>query len=450
MPSPPWLAALAVYRDWRILAIVLLGFSSGLPLALTGSTMGVWLTESGVSKTSVGLFTLVTVPYTLKYLWAPLVDRLPLPWLTRRFGRRRGWALLAQGAVMVAIVAMGTSAPQTDPWWTALFALLVAFASASQDIVIDAWRVEILDPPQYGAGAATVVLGYRLGMLSSGAGALYLAESLPWSQVYGLMALLVLVGMLTILAVREPDMDADSRVKEDAAGRALLARMPAVAQRTRPLLLWLYGAVVAPFAQFMTRPAWAGLLLFIAVYKLGDAMAGIMAAPFYLELGFSKSDIAGVTKVFGLVATLAGGLMGGAVVARFGVWRALLVCGIAQMLSNLMYVLLAIVGHSLPILMLTIAVENMTGGMATAAFVAFLSSLCAVAYTATQYALLSSCAGISRDLLGASAGWFADHMVWPGYFLLTTAAAWPGLGLLVWLWHRERARRPPESELRLS
>lgn len=427
-----WPQALAVYRDRRMLAILALGFASGLPLALTGSTLGLWLAESGVSKTSVGLFILVAMPYTLKFLWAPVIDRLPLPGLTTRLGRRRGWILFSQGLVMVAILALATTAPAQEPWWTALFALLLAFCSASQDIGIDAWRVEILERCQYGAGAATVVLGYRFGMLTSGAGALYLAQALPWPQVYALMAGLMALGMLCVLLMPEPA-PPPPPATETAFAHRLAQRWPQLGPRGQAILASLYGAVVAPFLQFSSREFWFVLLLFIALYKLGDVMAGLMAGFFYLELGFTKAEIASVSKVFGLVATIAGGLLGGVAVRHWGITRALLVCGALQMLSNFMYVLLALTGYSLPMLTVVIGVENLTGGMATIAFVAYLSSLCAVAYTATQYALLSSFAGVGRDLLGATSGWLADQMSWASYFSVTAVMALPGLTLLLWL-----------------
>lgn len=439
-----WRQALAVYQDRRIAAILVLGFASGLPLALTGSTLGLWLVESGVSKTAVGLFTLVALPYTLKFLWAPVIDRLPLPFLTARLGRRRSWILLTQGLVMAAILAMATTTPAHEPWWTALFALLLTFCSASQDIGIDAWRVEILERSQYGAGAATVVLGYRFGMLTSGAGALYLAEVLPWPQVYGLMAGVMVIGSVCVLLMPEPE--APPPPEEEAAfARRLGQHWPHLSRRGHAVLVSLHGAVVAPFLQFSHRRHWAVLLLFIALYKLGDVMAGLMAGPFYLELGFAKAEIASVSKVFGLVATISGGLLGGVVVRQLGIRRALLACGVLQLLSNFMYALLALTGYSLPMLTLVIGVENLTGGMATIAFVAYLSSLCAVAYTATQYALLSSFAGVGRDLLGASSGWFAERLDWVSYFSFTAATALPGLALLLWLLRYEDTRNQENS-----
>ncbi len=434
MPLSSWTKAASVYLDRRVIAILFLGFSSGLPLALTGATLSVWLVEGGISKTAVGLFALVGLPYSFKFAWAPLIDRLHLPVLTARLGRRRGWAVLAQAALMAALFGLGATDPVRQIEWTALLAVTVAFFSASQDIVLDAYRVDILDENQYGAGAAAVVLGYRIGMLTSGAGALYLASVLPWSVVYTIMAGLIGVGLVTMLANREPvaRITPESERRE-AAVETWLEQRPGLRGWRAELLAWLYGAVVAPFADFTTRRAWAAILLFIAIYKLGDVYAGAMATPFYLELGFTKVEIANVTKAFGLIASIVGGLLGGIVVSRFGIMRSLLVCGLLQMVSNLMFVLLARSGHDLGMLTVVIGVENLTGGMGTAAFVAYLSSLCHVAYTATQYALLSSFSALGRDFLAASSGWLADSMSWVAYFLFSTSAALPGMLLLLWL-----------------
>ncbi|MDR3514320.1 MAG: AmpG family muropeptide MFS transporter [Azospirillaceae bacterium] len=427
----PWLSAAAVYFDRPVLTVLLLGFSSGLPLALTGATLSVWLAGDGISKTAIGLFALVGLPYTFKFVWAPLIDHLPLPFLTRRWGRRRGWALATQLALAAALVGLGATDPRQDLWWTAVLSLVVAFCSASQDIVIDAYRVETLAGNRQGAGAGAIVLGYRLGMMASGAGALYLASVFSWSTTYGVMALLVGVGAITMLANPEPSAPQPASrgpVRDGSEHRSA---------RRRLLADWLYRAVEAPFVQFISRPGWPAILLFITLYKFGEVLAGAMSNPFYLELGFTKVDIATVSKVFGLVATIAGGLLGGIVVNRLGIWRSLLVCGILQLASNGLYILLAYTGRDLAVLTLSITVENLTAGMATAAFVAYLSSLCHAAYTATQYALLSSFFGLGRGVLGSCSGWFADRLDWSSYFALTIVAGLPGLALLLWLRRRD-------------
>ena len=440
-----WGQALAVYRDPRVLAILFLGFSEGLPLALTGATLNVWLTEQGVSRTNIGLFALVTMPYALKFLWAPLVDRMRLPVMTRLFGRRRGWALTAQAALVAALLGLGSTSPGEDLWWTALCAVLVAFCSASQDIVVDAYRVEVLEEHKQAAGAAVLVLGYRFGLMAAGAGALYIAEFHGWRTAYEAMAVLVLVGMATILLCREPEAPA-ANARERLIAEWLRAR-PHLSGRSAVALAWLYGAVVAPFVQFTERRGWVVILAFIASYKLGEVLAGQMSSTFYIGLGFTKAEIATVGKLFGLWATIAGGLLGGLLVGRVGVLRGLMVGGILQMVSNLGYVALAWTGNDVSMLAATVAIDNVCGGIATAAFVAYLSGLCNVAYTATQYALLSSLYKLGGDLFGASSGWLADRMDWVSFFLLSMAGALPALCLLVWLMglrRREEAAVPAQ------
>jgi MFS transporter, PAT family, beta-lactamase induction signal transducer AmpG len=429
-----WFSSLDVYREPRVIAILFLGFSSGLPLALTFGTLTLWLAESGIDKTSIGLFALAGVPYTFKFLWAPLLDRLSIPWLTHIFGRRRSWILLTQFALGFSILALGFSNPADNPLQMGLFALLTAFFSASQDIVIDAYRVEILEERQYGAGAAMVVLGYRLGMLISGAGALYLATYLGWFYTYAIMAATMAVGIITILLNPEPQQkDSVESQEQEAKIASYLKARPWLQGWKKNVVARFSGAVIAPFAEFMTRRGWLLTLLFILLYKFGDALAGVMSNPFYVELGFSKIEIANVSKLFGLAALIIGSFIGGALVNRIGIMKALLWCGLLQMLSNLMFVWLAHTGYDMTVLTMTIAIENLSSGMGMAAFVSYLSILCNVAYTATQYALLSSLMAFGRTLLSSSGGWFADHMSWGPFFLLTTAAALPGLLLLVWM-----------------
>jgi PAT family beta-lactamase induction signal transducer AmpG len=404
-----WIRSLRVYRDKRMLAILLMGFASGLPLALTGATLSIWLKQSGITLTAIGLFAQAGLAYNLKFLWAPAMDRVALPLLTARLGRRRSWALLIQALLALAILALGFSDPAASLGRIAICAVLVAFLSASQDIVIDAYRVELLQKDEQGAGAAATQIGYRLGMLASGAGALYLAQYLSWSAAYAVMAGLIVLGMLVILATREP--------------------------KPPPTLRgpWLRNAVVVPFAEFAQRRQWLLILIFVVLFKFGDALAGVMSGPFYVELGFANSEIASVAKVFGVGASIAGVALGGIAVYRWGLMRALLACGALQMLSNLMYVVQLWAGHDVGMLAITIATENVTGGMASAAFVAYLSSLCSPAFTATQYALLSALAATARTVLASSGGFFAERLGWGPFFLLATAACLPGLALLVYL-----------------
>ena len=416
-----WWGALAVYGDRRILCTLFLGFSSGLPLALTGSTLSAWLAQGGVDKTTIGLFALVAIPYAYKFVWSPLVDGLRVPILSRLLGRRRGWAVASQLALMVAIVSLGLVDPAQQPWTVAALAVVVAFLSATQDIVIDAFRVEILDEKAQGAGAAAVQLGYRVGMLVSGAGALFIAEFYGWTAAYVTMAALIAVGIVTILINREPQASAAAAAMERPA---------------HGMTGWVKAHVVMPFADVLKRRDWAIILGFIVFYKFGDAVAGVMANPFYIETGFSLAEIAAISKLFGFVATLVGIVAGGVMVARYGIFRALLFCGVLQMGSNLMFSIQAIVGYDTSMLAVTIAVENFTGGMGSAAFVAYISSLCSFAFTATQYALFSSLAVVGRTMLSSGGGWLADHTDWVSFFVLSAAAAIPGLLLLVLLMRR--------------
>ncbi len=414
-----WEEAFAVYGDRRIIAIFFMGFSSGLPLALSGATLAVWMAESNISLTTIGFFALVGIAYNLKFLWAPLMDRGRIPWLTRRLGRRRSWALTTQIALMATLVELGHSDPTINLEKTALLAMLVAFFSASQDIVIDAFRIDLLADHEQGAGAASTQLGYRGGMLVSGAGALYAATYGGWPFAYMAMAACVCVGMAAVLFTPEPtDNGATAEVKTSFSRQ-------------------LYEAVVAPFTDFMRRHGeWMVILVFILFYKFGDALAGVMASPFYVDMGFTKIEIANVSKIFGVAATVVGIVVGGAMVYRLGIFRTLLLCGILQALSNHMFAYQATVGHDVGLLAATIGIENVTGGMGSAAFVAYLSSLCSHVFSATQYALLSSVMALGRTVLASGGGWAAQELGWVTFFMASTAAALPGLLLLIWLMRR--------------
>ncbi len=426
--SAGWLFSVALYRDRRLLAILLMGFSSGLPLVLTAGTLSFRLAEAGVSLTAIGLFALVGLSYSLKFLWSPAIDRLPLPFLTARFGRRRGWALLIQPLLALAILSLGLIDPVSAPGLTALAAVLVAFLSASQDIVIDAYRIELLLPQEQGAGAAATQWGYRFGMLAASAGALYAAHWGGWRFSYALMAGLMSVGFFAVLATREPFGIRGFEPLQVGSAWARLAD-------------WLQRAVAAPFGDFRRRPAALAILAFIVLYKYGDALAGTMSSPLYVAIGFSKIEVANIGKLYGFFASLLGLALGGILVFRLDVMRALLLCGALQTLSNLMYVLQFEAGRNLGTLALTIGVENLTGAMGSAAFVAYLSGLCRLQFTATQYALLSSLAAVGRTILSSSGGALAASVGWAPFFLLSTALCLPGLILLLFL-----MRLPYEAE----
>lgn len=415
-----------------------------MPLALVFGTLTIWMAKVGVDKTTVGLFSAVTLPYALKFLWAPVIDRAPFPVLSRLLGQRRGWTVASQLALMAAIPAMALTDPAASPWMMGLFALLVSFCSASQDIVIDAYRVELLEEEKIGAGASMYIFGYRIGLLIAGAGALNMVGGLGWSVVYFIMAAFILIGLVTILLSREPQHGAD----EETAARErrvaeYLAQRPNLSGRRAAVLAWLYGAVVSPFVDFMTRPQWLVILLFIVFFKLGDSMAGVMTGYFMVELGFSEAEIGNVGKAICFAATMLGIVIGGWLMAKLGMLWSLWICGGVQMLSNLMFVVQALVGHDMGMLAVAVGVENLAGGMGTAALVAYLSGLCNLAYTATQFALLSAVASIGRTFLAAPAGRLAEMLDWAPYFLVTTLAALPGLALLLWLTvaHRRRAEQ---------
>lgn len=409
-----------------MLAILGMGFASGLPLALTGQTLQVWLARSGVSLTEIGLFALVGISYSLKFVWSPLLDRVPLPWLSARLGQRRSWLIVIGVLLGLAIAGLGSADPAANPWRTALFAALVAFLSASQDIVIDAYRIELLDDDEQGAGAAATQWGYRFGMIASTVVALYASEIFGWPRTYLAMAALVSVGLVTVALTPEP-----SRVVRPAG--------PGVSG-------FLRSAVLEPFREFAMRPRWFTVLVFIVLYRFGDALAGGMASAFYVKLGFSNIEIANVVKLFGVGATLIGVAAGGVLDHRLGTNRALVRAGIFAALSNFVFVALAYAGHDLRALTGAVFVENFTSGIVAASFVAYLSRLCNADFTATQYALLSSLAATGRTLLAASGGWFAEQLGWPLFFSLTALAATPGIALAVYLGRvsaREALRAPP-------
>ena len=393
----------AVFRSRTILLLMLLGFSSGLPLALTAGTLQAWLAVEGVDIVTIGWFALVGQPYTYKFLWAPLMDRYAPPFL----GRRRGW-LAATRLVLLALIALlGSLSPKDSPWLTGMAALAVAFVSASQDIVADAYRSDILRAEERGAGAAVSVLGYRLAMLVSGAGALVVADQwLGWHGTYWLMAGLMVVGMAATWFALEP------------AGAA-------AAPKT------LNAAVTQPMAEFFSRHGAVWILLLVVLYKLGDAFAGNLTTAFLLRgPGFSATEVGAINKGFGLVATILGALAGGAMMARLGLFRALLLFGMLQAITNLGFMLLAASGKDYVLMAAVIGAENLCGGMGTAAYVALLMALCDRRFSATQYALLSALSAVGRVYVGPAAGYMVSALGWTAFFLATFVIALPGILML--------------------
>ena len=425
---------LAVYLKRRVLIVLFLGFSAGLPLALSGSTLLIWMREVGVDLGTIGLFALVGTPYTVKFLWAPVVDALDVPLLSSRFGRRRAWLLSAQLMLIGAIALLGFCDPARAPWYLVFAAaLLVATASATQDIVIDAFRIESLSESEQAAGMAAYVAAYRIGMLVSTAGALFLvsgfeglgfAKGTAWTAGYLAMAAFVAIGVATTLIASEPDKSEVASAEHAAhAGENSLRRVALAA----------YGA----FSDFLGRDMALLALAFIVLYKFCDAFAGAMTAPFVIDLGFSRNDYATIVKGVGLAATLIGGFAGGALARAYPLATSLWIGAILQMASNLIFTWQAFVGVNLWALTLTIIVENFTGAIGTVIFVAYLSALCNnPLHTATQYALLTALAAVGRTYLSAGAGFIAEWTGWQLFFVISALTALPSLALLIWLQQR--------------
>lgn len=399
----PMRSLVKVFGSRKMAALTLIGFSSGLPLFLTSRTLQAWMTVEQVDLGAIGLFSLVGLPYSLKFIWSPLLDRFAVPIL----GRRRGWLITLQIGLLIAIALMAGQQPKQALQLLAINAVAIAFLSASQDIAADAYRTDVLEELELGAGAAVYVLGYRVALLFTGSLALILADSLPWSSVYLLMSFGMGIGIVATLFAPEP--------KETSPPESLAA------------------AVILPFGEFFGRQGVLQailILLFIVLYKLGDSFVNNMSTPFLLQTGFTQTDIGAIQGGMGLIATIVGTLAGGAILSRIGINRSLWLFGALQAVSNLAYYILANIGKNYSALVLTINIENFCGGLGTAAFVAFLMNMCNQRFSATQYALLSSFMAVSRDILVAPAGTLAKITDWPLFFIISIVAAMPGLLLL--------------------
>lgn len=425
-----WRDSLAVYLQPRVLIVLFLGFSSGLPLALSGSTLLVWMREAGVDLKTIGLFALVGTPYTLKFLWAPLVDALHVPLFTRALGRRRGWLLFSQLLLIIAILLLAMTDPARAPFFVALGALLVATTSSTQDIVVDAFRVESLPESEQAAGMAAYVAAYRIGMLVSTAGALFIVSGFEstgiprtsaWMWGYVVMAAMVLIGTITALVATEPEQSvrAEAATHEETAFTRVL------------------HAAIGAFSEFLSRRDAIAALAFVVLFKFTDAFSGTMTAPFVIDLGFTRNDYATIVKGVGLAATLIGGFAGGFVARRYSLATSLWIGGVVQALANLTFSWLAIVGTNQWALALAICAENFTSAIGTVIFVAYLSALCQnPLHTATQYALLTALAAVGRTYLSSGAGFVADTTGWPLFFVICVLVAIPSLVLLIWLQKR--------------
>ncbi len=384
-----------------MLVACVMGFACGLPLLLTITVLQAWMQDEGVDLAVIGMMALVGLPYTLKFLWAPFLDRFTLPFL----GRRRGWLLVAQLALILAIAGLGFTNPGEKPWMVAFAAFIVTFFSASQDIVVDAYRREDLVDEELGLGSSLYVNGYRVGMLLASGGGLILADSLPFPFVYLIMAACMLPGVLTTLLAPEPEIHVET-------------------PRT------LKAAVFDPLIDYFRRREAFWILAFILFYKIGDTMASAMTIPFYMDIGFTKSQIGAVVKVFGFWATIAGSLIGGVLMLRLKINRSLWIFGFLQAVSTACFAILARIGSSVSVLSGVIAFENLSSGMGTAAFVAFMASITNKKFTATQYALLSSLMGVPRVLASAPTGFLAKKLGWESFFVACAFMAVPGLLLI--------------------
>lgn len=398
----------------RMLAILVQGFASGLPLLLIGATLKAWLHDEGIDLTTIGLFAFVGLPYTLKFVWAPVMDRFVPPFLDRR----RGWMLIWQICLLASLAAMAWMHPATHSWLLAGLCGLIAFFSASQDIVIDAYKRDVLSDEELGFGFSLGIAGYRVGMLVASAGALPLADAVGWHLTYLIMAGCMVIGMLA----------------------AIFA--PAVNRIQPPLTL--RDAVINPFLQFFSRSGVWTILLFILLYKVGDQLATDLVNPFYLELGFTKTQIGLIAKVFGFSAMISGGLLGGLLLFKLGIYRSLWIFGILQAVSTFAFAVLAHTGFSIPLLATVVTLENLASGMAGASYAAYMASLCDKRYTATQYALFSSLIGVTRVIFVSGSGYMAKHLGWANFFITCALLAIPGLLLLLRLGKKRWITYAPE------
>lgn len=446
----PWWDTLRLYAQPRPLAMLFLGFSAGLPFLLVFSTLSAWLREAGIDRTTIGLLSWVGLAYSFKLLWAPLVDRLSLPWLSAKLGRRRSWMLLAQFALIGGLIAMAHGDPVQNLAGLAVLAVCVAFASATQDIAIDAWRIESAPVDMQGTMAAAYQLGYRVGLLMATAGALWLAGTYNWHVAYLAMAALVGIGLVTTLLISEPVVPPSAATAaQEQRVLAFLERKAHWPEGLRRAGGWFVGAVVCPLLDFFTRNGLATgalILAFIGTFRLTDYTMGVMANPFYLDVGYTLQEIALVAKGYGVFASIVGVIVGGLGVARFGVIRALIAGGVLVILSNLSFAALAF--QDTPDLLglgLVVSADNFAYNFAGTAFIAYLSSLTNTAYTATQYALFSSLFSLPGKLLMGGSGFVVDSAGYPFFFLYTSALGIPALIILIFLHRRLRRPSTPHS-----
>ena len=430
-----WREALAVYSRPRVIAMSLLGFSAGLPFLLVFSTLSAWLRDSGLALSTIGFFSWIGITYSIKVFWAPVVDRAPIFMLTRRLGKRRSWMLSAQFLIALGLAGMAMCEPQAHLQQIALFALLVAFGSATQDITIDAYRIEAVDRLLQGAMAASYVFGYRVALLVAGAGAFYIAAAQTWQHAYFTMACLMGIGIITTLVIAEPDHPVSAAAGDLESELERKLGLESNHHALTRFAAWFTGAVVSPFVEFFRRNGLLALviLLLIGTFRLSDITMGVMANPFYLDLGFSKIEIANVTKVFGFFMTILGAGLGGIFVLRYGIYKPLLVGAILVPITNLFFVWLAMSDPDVVSLAVVISMDNLSGGFATSAFIAYLSSLTNTTYTATQYALFSSLMTLPAKIIGGFSGIVVEAAGYAYFFLYAGLLGAPALLLIIYL-----------------
>lgn len=404
------------YINPRMLTMLALGFSSGFPFLLVFGTLSLWLKDLDISYKLIGAFSLVKIPYSLKWVWSPLMDNIKIPYLYK-MGRRRSWAVVIQFLLFITLLCMAFINPEEHTLHMALCAFIASFLSASQDIVLDAYRVESFEnePDKQASGVAIYVLGYRIGLVFSGAGAIYLAEFISWKDVYIVMAAGMLIGFLTVLLAKEPLKYNYKKYKLDVKGG----------------IKFLKNSIVEPFRNFIKHQHWVWILIFIFTYRLCDAYFNPMSFPFYVDMGFSKIEIARVIKIYGMVAAIVGGLAGGLIILKIGLKKSLIFFGIFQCLTTMLFAVQAHYGHNLLLFIFIVALENFSSGLATTALVAYISSLCNKMYTATQYALLSSVMSVSRDIFASTSGIVAENVDWGVFFIISGLMSVPSI-FIVW------------------
>jgi len=431
-----WQESFAVYSRPKVIGMLFLGFSAGLPFLLVFSTLSAWLTDANVSRTTIGFFSWVGIMYSVKVFWAPVVDRVPLPILGKLLGQRRSWLLLAQSGIATGLLLLAYTTPENNLQLFALLALFVAFSSATQDVVIDAYRIESIENEYQAAMAATYVLGYRFATLAAGAGALYIAEYINWQVAYLSMAALTGVGVITTFVIREHARQLDNDTL--AGEKELINQIEGVSHvngLAQKITQWFVSAVISPFVDFFQSKGKYALLilLLISTYRITDITMAVMANPFYLDLGFTKTNIADVTKIFGFFLTITGAVLGGVMVMRYGIMRMMLVGGVLVIFTNLLFALLSTMGANIIMLAVVIGADSLAGGIAISVFIAYLSSLTNKAYTATQYALFSSLMTLFPKIIAGFSGVVVDAYGYFAFYIYTSCLGLPALFVVLYL-----------------